>query len=447
MVLDFHVRGIHALGEKAMRRSIAAALGLLFAPVAAPAFLEVPGTYPTIQEAVDAAGEGDVVRVAPGIYTESVVIAGKAIVLASHYATSGDPALIDRTVIDGGGAAHAIEIAGSVGPGTVIRGFTIRNASDGVRAWGRFDFLNNRVTGNDDGIDYESGSGGLVRDCTFENNRDDGIDLDQDVAVVIEHSILRNNDNDGIEVRLHDYTGPELAIVIRDNLISGNGEDGIQLIDGKAPSSRVFRIERNLFANNAMAAIGMMCCMETVEDFQGASLAERIYLFDNTFVGNDHGVTGGDNVIALNNLFADTTQVALKGMNGDSIAAYNLFFANGRDFVDSNADAATTVRRRSATRRRSPPVAAKPGHRRGHRLLRVGFRGGAESRTRGLQRLRPGPGSLRGTRPAEHCAATVLWSRRRAPAGARPAAVARAAARGLGRPAVVGQLSTSPRTS
>ena len=30
-------------------------------------------------------------------------------------------------------------------------------------------------------------------------------------------------------------------------------------------------------------------------------------------------------------------------MNGGSIAAYNLFFANGRDFVDSNADAATTI--------------------------------------------------------------------------------------------------------
>jgi hypothetical protein len=54
-------------------------------------------------------------------------------------------------------------------------------------------------------------------------------------------------------------------------------------------------------------------------------------------------VTGGDNVIALNNLFVHTTRVALKGMNGDSIAAYNLFFANGRDFIDSNADAATSI--------------------------------------------------------------------------------------------------------
>ena len=327
-----------------MRRSIALALALLFEAAAARAFLEVPATYATIQQAVDAARDGDVVRVAPGVYTGRVVIADKAIVLASHYLTSGDPALIERTVIDGGGRRSAIRIADSVGPGTAIRGFTIRNAHDGVRASGRFEFTHNRVTATRDGIGYESGSGGLVRDCIFENNRDDGIDLDQDSEVVIERSEIRNNGNDGIEVRLHDYTGPELAIVIRGNRISGNAEDGVQLIGDQAPSSRVFRIERNLFANNAQAAIGMMCCMKSREDFQAASLPERIYLFDNTFVGNDHGVTGGDNTIALNNLFAHTTRIAIKGMNGRSIAAHNLFFANGSDWVDSSVDPATAIR-------------------------------------------------------------------------------------------------------
>jgi hypothetical protein len=133
-----------------------------------------------------------------------------------------------------------------------------------------------------------------------------------------------------------------LAVVIRGNRISGNRGDGIQLIDGEAHSSRIFRIERNLISGNAQAAIGMMCCMNTREDFQAASLSEPIYLFHNTFVGNDHGVTGGDNAIALNNLFAHNARVGLKGLNGGSIAAYNLFFANGQDFVDSNTDAATT---------------------------------------------------------------------------------------------------------
>lgn len=339
--LDLATGATDGSGKTAMRRSIVLILLAIATP--ALAFLEVPGTYPTIQEAIDAAGEGEVVLVAPGIYTESVRIAGKAIVLASHQLTTGDPTFIEETVIDGGGGRYAVEIADSVGPGTAIQGLTIRNAHDGVKASGRFDLLSSRVTASRDGIDYEQGSGGLVRHCRLEGNADDGIDLDDEVAVIIEENAVRGNGDDGIEVRLHDYTGPELAIVIRDNLISGNGGDGIQLIGDEAPSSRVFHIERNLFLNNAMAGIGMMCCMDSREDFQGARLAERIYLYHNTFVGNDHGVTGGDNVIALNNIFAGTARVALKHLRGRSIAAHNLFFANGTDFVESNADRSTSI--------------------------------------------------------------------------------------------------------
>jgi hypothetical protein len=91
-----------------------------------------------------------------------------------------------------------------------------------------------------------------------------------------------------------------------------------------------------------MVGLGLMDKGDTSEDFRGASIPERIHVYNNTFVDNDYGLTGGDNLIALNNLFVDSATLALKRVDGDSIAAYNLFWNNGTDAYRSNLDPATT---------------------------------------------------------------------------------------------------------
>ena len=322
---------------------LACLLVLIPAAGASPSesIIRVPQDYLAIQAAIDVAQDGDLVLVSPGTYAENLVLSGKTITLASEFHTRRDPGLIERTVIDGGGGT-AITVDESVGPGTRILGFTIQNGDDGISAAGQLEILHNRFVENGDAIDYEGG-GGICRDNLFENNSDDAVDLDGPTQAIIEENVIRNNGDDGIEIRLHEYAGPVLNIIIRNNTISGNDEDGIQIIDYPDLSDRFLLIERNLIQGNAMAGLGLMDNGDTDEDYRAASIPEPIRVYNNTFVDNDHALTGGDNLIALNNLFVNSATLATKEVDGNSVLAYNLYWNNGADDQGSDLDPATTL--------------------------------------------------------------------------------------------------------
>lgn len=314
-------------------------------PISAANTIQVPEDQPTIQAGIDAAHDGDLVLVSPGIYNENITIEGKTVTLASHFSTNGDEQLIKDTVIDGnGGPVITVrKYRKLVGEHTTIIGFTIQNGDDGIRARGGIiHILNNRFLNNKDGVDYQDNEG-LNSGNLYENNTDDGIDLDGSTGVTIENNIVRNNKDDGIEIRLHAYSGPALNIIIQHNTISGNQEDGIQLVDYPDVSDRVFIIEHNLIQGNAQVGLGLMDQEETNEDYRAASIPERILLINNTFTDNLYSVTGGANLIALNNLFLNSSAFGLKNINGNSIVAYNLFWHNGKDSEGSNLDPANNL--------------------------------------------------------------------------------------------------------
>jgi parallel beta-helix repeat protein len=93
--------------------------------VAQADILNVPTEYPTIQEAIDAAVDGDTVLVDNGTYTENINFLGKAITVIS---VNGP----ESTIIDGNASGSVVTFNSGEGTNSVLSGFTICNGETGV---------------------------------------------------------------------------------------------------------------------------------------------------------------------------------------------------------------------------------------------------------------------------------------------------------------------------
>ncbi len=115
----------------------------------------IDGTQPytTIQSAVNASVNGDMVLVHPGRYFENVVVDGKIITLCSLEATTNDSTYISSTIIDGNNTDSCIRFYNQAQQGSTLRGFTLEHgighpfgAQDERRGGGIFAYSNCTVT-------------------------------------------------------------------------------------------------------------------------------------------------------------------------------------------------------------------------------------------------------------------------------------------------------------
>ena len=307
--------------------------------------LTVPDGYPTIQAAIDAAGLGDTIIVRSGTYFENLTL-NKSVILTAESYDPNDPTH-NTTIIDGGASSllSTIAIPAGTPPMATLRGFVIQNGLDGINANSEVIVEYNYFISSGDQIDYGQGSGGINHHNVYFGSGDDAIDLDNmDRPLTLEYNRIMYSGDDGIEIRLQDASAPAqpIEITIRNNEIIGCNEDGIQLIDYSQllDTNRRFFISGNLIANCRKAGIGLMPDQISIEDYSGADIVESIRAYGNTFYGNDYGISGGDNLVAFNNIITDSSTRGVwrvQGQAGDnSVVAYTLFYNNGIDADQSN---------------------------------------------------------------------------------------------------------------
>jgi len=225
------------LTSKSKSAQATLALCLVSAITGSAAVLDVPAVYSTVQAAVDAANNGDTVRIAAGVYTNQVVVAQKNLTLSGSpgtvlRATPGMQSTLEPYI----GAIPIAAVLGIFDADVVVSGLTFEGERLG-------DFLTNEL----DGICFFA-AGGRVDDCRITGFRGDtlgndyndsgwgyGVHVVNDPSAggVIHVEVVRNTFADNaVSINLIGDGGPtadtallRTTFTVEGNTIVGNGPD------------------------------------------------------------------------------------------------------------------------------------------------------------------------------------------------------------------------------
>jgi hypothetical protein len=243
------------------------------------------------------------------------------------------------------GGGTAILIPSGLTQMPVIRGFVIRNSGDGIQSQSEFIAEFNYFHSSVNLTNYQMGGGGTNRNNVYFNSSGDAIHVDNmNRPLLIENNRIMYAGEDGIEINLQNTSIPPslVEVDIWNNMIIGSEQDAIQFVDytnDPQDVNRRFVIVGNLIANNKKAGIGLTANGNMVEDYSGADTLEALRVFNNTFYGNDYGISGGDNLLAFNNIIVNSLGRAVWNVQGasgaNSVIAYTLFNGNKIDAEQS----------------------------------------------------------------------------------------------------------------
>lgn len=241
--------------------------------------IRVPADKSTIQEAINAASNGDTVVVYPGTYYENIIFRGKRIVVTSRFYETGDISFVKSTIINGSQPIHSdtsscVLIINGEDSTTVLQGFTItggggtkwldEHGAGTYREGGgilivksapviRFNLITNNEATNTSGVTSAGGGGIRAGDGNPQ---------------IFNNVVTANKGRYGAGIVLN-YTGA----IVKNNIVTNNsgGQDyggGALWMNHDGPSGKL--IENNTIVGNKVVGVYV---------YQGSSIINNCILW------------------------------------------------------------------------------------------------------------------------------------------------------------------------